>query len=213
MGTRWWGALVTVLLAWAFMLVAGLSYAQESMTLLAQKTGSAGAQQGRALATPVLSQHESGSYPGGYCAITALRMTLRLEGKRDPGADAVALGGSHPYTPGGGSSGGLLAARAQELGLPQARYTTTGSLADIKAQLNKGHAVLVGGEGRFRGTASDGWVWDHDYSAPGHWMTVVGYDAAKRLFTVNDPFRGARFTVTESDFQGFFTPRAPTAPG
>ncbi len=42
-------------------------------TLRALETGASGPTPGRAMATPVLCQHVSGSYPGGYCAITALR--------------------------------------------------------------------------------------------------------------------------------------------
>jgi hypothetical protein len=166
---------------------------------------------GRALATPVLCQHDSGSYPGGYCATTALRMALRLEGVPDPGADAVALGGAHPYTPGAGSSGSLLAARARELGLADARYTTSGSLDDVKRELARGHAVPIGGEGRFVGTYADGSgrVWDHAYVNGGHWMAAVGYDAANRRFVVNDPDRGARMYVNEADFARFFTPDGP----
>ena len=162
----------------------------------------------RALDTPVLNQHDSGSYPGGYCAITALRMTLRLEGKTDPGADAVAIEGAHPYSPGGGSSGSLLAARARELGLENARFTTTGSLDEIKGELARGHAVPIGGEGRFVGAYADGnrTVWDHTYGGSGHWMTVVGYDEARHSFIVNDPDRGARMLVAEADFTRFFAP-------
>lgn len=161
----------------------------------------------RALNTPILNQHTSGTYPGGYCAITALRMTLRLEGKNDPGADTVALGGAKPYTPGQGSSGALLAKRARELGLSNASFTTTGSLADVKRELAKGHAVPMGGLGRFRGTNVDnGSVWDHSYNGSGHWMTAVGWDEASKSFLVNDPDRGARFRVSESDFARFFAP-------
>lgn len=165
----------------------------------------------RSLGAPVLCQYDSGSYPGGYCAITALRMTLRLEGKHDPGADAVALQGSHPYSPGSGSSGSLLAARARELGLPGARYTTNGSLDDVKRELARGHAVPIGGEGRFVGTLADGSgrVWDHSYNGSGHWMAAVGYDEARRSFIVNDPDRGARMYVKEADFARFFAPDGP----
>lgn len=165
----------------------------------------------RALATPVLRQHDSGSYPGGYCATTALRMALRLEGLPDPGADSVALGGSHPYSPGSGSSGSLLAARARELGLSDASYTTGGTLDDVKAELARGHAVPIGGEGRFVGTYADGSgrIWDHSYRGGGHWMLAVGYDAANRRFIVNDPDRGARMFVDESAFARFFTPDGP----
>jgi LysM repeat protein/uncharacterized protein YvpB len=185
---------------------------RDTMKALDAKAGGTPAGSGRAMSTPVLNQHTSGSYPGGYCAITALRMTLRLEGKKDPGADSVALGGSRPYSPGNGSSGSLLAARAIELGLPNATYTTTGSLADIKAQLAKGHAVPIGGEGRFVGTYTDGrGTWDHSYRGGGHWMAVVGHDPATGNFIVNDPDRGARFSVTESDFRRFFTPDGPSS--
>jgi hypothetical protein len=71
--------------------------------------------------------------------------------------------------------------------------------------------VPIGGEGRFVGTYADGSgrVWDHSYRGGGHWMTAVGYDEARKSFVVNDPDRGARMYVKESDFARFFTPDGP----
>jgi hypothetical protein len=161
----------------------------------------------RGLAAPILCQHdEGGSYPGGYCAITALRMLLRLESIADPGPDAVALEGSHPYIPGQGSSGELLAARARELGLAEASFTVSGSLESVKAELRRGHVVPAGGEGLFRGTNAAGTSErTHTYGGSGHWMLVVCYDARTQRFIINDPDQGQRYWVSESDFQHFFS--------
>jgi hypothetical protein len=161
----------------------------------------------RALNAPLMNQHqEGGSYPGGYCAITALRMTLRLEGLDDPGPDAVALERAHPYHQGEGSSGALLAERACELGLAGASFTTSGSLDDVKSALASGHAVPIGGDGPFTGTNQDGSdPWEHNYGGSGHWMLAVGYEAETGRFIVNDPDTGRRLWVSEDDFRQFFS--------
>ena len=156
---------------------------------------------------PLMNQYNAGgTYPGGYCAITALRMLLRHLGIGDPGADAVALQGSRPYIPGQGSSGQLLAKRAQQLGIPSANYTTTGSTGDVKNSLARGKPVLTGGIGQFDGTFDGGCRESHNYAGSGHWMLTTGYDEGKRTFTVNDPATGRKIHVGENAYKRFFSP-------
>lgn len=157
--------------------------------------------QRRARTTPILDQQdEGGKFPGSYCMTTALRMVLRLEGLNDPGADAVALQGAKPFISSKvGSDIGLLARRARELGLPNATYTQgRGRLVDIVAMIDAGRAVVVGGTGLFVGKRADGTEWRHSYKK-GHYVVVVGYergaDGSVRTLVVNDPDRGARFTM------------------
>jgi len=163
-----------------------------------------------ALSTPLLNQHASGSYPGGYCAITSLRMVMLEEGMKDPGADTVALQGARPYIPGTGSDPSLLASRARELGLSSASFKNTGGLSDMKAMLDAGKPVMIGGEGTFQGTFEDGETYNRTYRSSGHWMVAVGYetDSAGNITSVilNDPDTGERLTSSKSQFLNFFAP-------
>jgi hypothetical protein len=160
------------------------------------------------LSTPLLDQYaEGGSYPYGYCGPTSLRMILRLEGLADPGADAVALKGAAPYTPGVGSSGAQLAARARELGLTGARFSETATLDAIATQIASGRPVMVAGDGWFSATKSDGTTKARSYDS-GHWLVVVGVarDASGHVtsVTLNDPDGGTRETMTAAAFKTFF---------
>lgn len=155
----------------------------------------------RARSTPILNQHTGGGkYPGSYCMTTALRMVLRLEGVHDPGADIVALRGARPFISAKvGSDIGLLARRARELGLSSATYTQgRGKLVDIVRMIDAGRAVVAGGVGLFVGKRPDGTEWRHSYKG-GHYVVVVGYergpDGRVKRLVVNDPDRGARFTM------------------
>lgn len=166
-----------------------------------------------ALQTPILNQHAAGgTYPAAYCGPTSLRMVLQQEGLADPGADGVALhdvpGLGPAYTPGNGSSGEILAARARELGLTGASFTTGGETQTITRSLDDGRPVMVSGIGTFNGTAADGSP--VSYTTGGHWMTVVGYtqrpDGSVDHYIVNDPNTGLRTNVTPADFNSFFSP-------
>lgn len=172
--------------------------------------------------TPTLEQHTAGgSFPWGYCAVTALRMVLRHEGLADPGADSIALtptaaSGRRAYTPGDGSAGAILAERARELGLTGATFRTDGDLAAIRRALDAGRPVPVGGIGPFDATRADGTPWSATYNGSGHWMVVVGHETYARpggstghRYQVNDPDTGERMTVDESDFNEFFSPGGP----
>lgn len=160
-------------------------------------------------ATPVLDQYASGSYPGGYCAPTSLRMVLRHEGLPDPGADAVALGGARPYRPGAGSDPSRLAARARELGLTGATFRSSGSLAAIGAAVDAGRSIPVGGVGPFSALREGGGVKARSYPA-GHWLVVTrcGRDAQGRVewISLNDPDGGLRVLMTRAEFLRFFSP-------
>lgn len=177
-----------------------------------------------ALSTPKLDQNTAGgSYPGGYCAITALRMILRREGIKDPGADNIALtsvpGYGQPYAPGQGSSGAVLAQRAKQLGLKGAAFTTTDNLDNISASLEAGRPVMVGGIGAFSGKfegAHDSARYGHfdagdrharRYDGSGHWILAVGVkkDSAGKVtdVIVNDPDTGGRMTMSRADFTNF----------
>jgi len=160
------------------------------------------------LDVPLMNQYTAGgSYPGGYCAITALRMLLRFMGIKDPGANTVALQGSRPYIPGSGSDGALLARRAQQLGIPTAKYTNTGTLKDVRDSVNNGKPTLHGGIGVFEGTATDGsGTYRHNYAGSGHWMTTTGYDNNNKTYVVNDPATGKKYNVSENAFLRFFSP-------
>ncbi len=161
----------------------------------------------RSRRAPVLDQYDSGSYPWGYCAPTSLRMALRLEGLADPGADAVALEGAAPYTPGSGSSGALVAVRARELGLTDARFSTTGSLTDVAESIGRGKPVLVGGDGWFAATLASGGRKERSYPA-GHWLLATGVERDEKgsvsRITLNDPDGGHRLTMTRAEFEAFF---------
>jgi len=160
------------------------------------------------LDVPTMNQYTAGgSYPWGYCAITALRMVLRHRGLSDPGADAVALYGARPYIPGAGSDGTRLARRARELGVSGARFTNTGSLDDVNKQLENGNPVPIGGIGYFSGRAVDGsGTHARRYDGSGHWMLAVGYQPDKGQYLVNDPDTGKRYYVSEYAFKNFFSP-------
>ncbi len=188
---------------------AGGSTAGGADTLVAStgQGGLSGSPKSKEINVPQMNQYTAGGkYPGGYCAITALRMLLRHLGIGDPGADAVALQGSRPYIPGQGSSGQLLARRAQELGIPGAKYTTNGSTSDIKNSLSRGKPVLTGGIGQFNGTFENGAPESHNYAGSGHWMLTTGYDNGNKTFTVNDPATGRKIHVGENAFKRFFSP-------
>lgn len=162
----------------------------------------------RARRTPLLNQwREGGSYPHGYCGPTALRMVLRLEGLSDPGADAVALRGARPYEPGVGSWGDRLGRRAAELGLPGARFTTTGRLSDVVRSLDDGRPVLMSGDGWFSARFEDGAPRARSYGA-GHYLVAVGYergaDGAVRTLVLNDSDTGRRLTMDVSAARRFF---------
>lgn len=163
----------------------------------------------RSRATPRLDQYAAGRHPWGYCGPTSLRMVLRLEGLTDPGADAVALGGAAPYTPGSGSDPARLAARATELGLTGAAFTSRGRLADVAASLGAGRPVMVAGEGPFSATLEGGGRKQRSYPA-GHWLVAVGHevDAEGRVTRIdlNDPDGGLRLSMTRAEFLRFFAP-------
>lgn len=176
------------------------------------------------MSTPLLDQNTAGgSYPGGYCAIAALRMVLRREGLKDPGADAIALthvpGYGQPYAPGQGSSGAILAQRAQQLGLKGASFTTTDNMDNITASIEAGRPVMVGGIGAFDGkfesahqsarygSFSAGEHQRRRYDGSGHWVLAVGVrkDGSGRVtdVIVNDPDTGGRMTMSRADFEEF----------
>ncbi len=161
----------------------------------------------RARATPLLDQYDSGTYPSGYCGPTALRMLLRREQLNDPGADAVALEGAHPYTHGSGSSLELLAERARELGLAGATATRSGSLDEVGTSVDHGRPVLVDGSGSYSAVRADGTRHARDYSE-GHYLVVTGVDrdATGKITAVhlNNPDGGARETMTPGAFADFF---------
>jgi hypothetical protein len=161
----------------------------------------------RARATPTLDQHDSGTYPSGYCGPTALRMLLRREGLNDPGADAVALEGAHPYHHGSGSSLDLLAERARELGLTGATATRSGSLDEVGASVDHGRPVIVDGNGYYSAVRDDGTKHARDYSE-GHYLVVTGVDrdASGKITAVylDNPDGGARETMTPAAFDDFF---------
>jgi hypothetical protein len=162
----------------------------------------------RSQRTPVMDQNTAGgTYPYGYCGITALRMVLENEGLPDPGADAVALQGAAPYIPGEGSSGTLLAERAQQLGLTGATFTSTGDLSSIESSVDLGRPVMVAGQGPFAATMSDGSAYTNDYP-DGHWLVVTGVnrDSSGNVTSLdlNDPNGGYRETMTPGQFADFF---------
>lgn len=185
---------------------------------------SAGSGMQGSLSTPRLDQNTAGgSYPGGYCAITALRMILRREGIQDPGADNIALthvpGYGQPYAPGQGSSGAILAQRAKGLGLKGAAFSTTDNMDNISASLEAGRPVMVGGIGAFNGkfeSAHSSARYGHfdagdrharRYDGSGHWILAVGVkkDSSGRVtdVIVNDPDTGGRMTMSRADFENF----------
>ena len=158
--------------------------------------------------TPLLDQDTAGgTYPWAYCGITSLRMVLQLENLPDPGADAVALQGAAPYTPGAGSDGGKLAVRAQQLGLTGAQFSETAGLSDIAASVANGRPVMVAGEGPYSAVEADGTVHARSYD-DGHWLVVVGVqrDASGQVtqVIVNNPDGGTRETMTVDAFHTFF---------
>jgi len=162
----------------------------------------------RSASTPSLDQNtQGGSYPWGYCGVTALRDVLHMEGLDDPGPDAVALQGAHPYIPGSGSDGTLLAERAQQLGLGGATFTTQGDLTSILASVDRGRPVILAGSGPFTATISDGTIKSRSYP-DGHYLVVTGSvrDANGKLtgIQLDDPDGGHKETMTVDAFHAFF---------
>lgn len=119
------------------------------------------------LTVPYLSQHQNSHNPGGSCNVTCIAMVLQFYGthvlpdvlyqwlirknlSRHSGYDLAYCFNNHTT-------------------LAVDRFTQSGSLAGIRANLDKGHPVIIHGY----------------FTTFGHIIVVTGYD--KHGFWVNDP--------------------------
>lgn len=171
------------------------------------------------LNVPLVDQYAMNSpNRGGYCGVASTMMAIAGKTGKLPVDihDAAALKefGDQMYLPGQGSSGALMAQTMREQGLP-ARYTTTGSQADIVKSLQAGQAVPLGIasiSGTVRedvqseryGALSAGDAHSHTYGPAGHWIAVTGFEGPAEnpsAFLVNDPDTGAKLRMTPAEIQ------------
>jgi uncharacterized protein YvpB len=117
---------------------------------------------------PYFNQYDNGISPGGSCQNTSVSMVLGYYGVQvSPDEISQKFGTQYAQTPSGAAS--VFNHYATQAGISQ-RMTghTDGSFDDLKAELDKGHPVVVNG-----------------YFTGGHVVTVTGYD--QKGYFVNDP--------------------------
>jgi uncharacterized protein YvpB len=117
---------------------------------------------------PYFNQYDNGISPGGSCQNTSVAMVLGYYGVNvSPDAISSRFGTQKAQTPGGAAE--VFNHYAAQAGISQ-RMTGhyDGSFDDLKAELDKGHPVVING-----------------YFTAGHVVTVTGYD--DNGYYVNDP--------------------------
>ena len=118
---------------------------------------------------PYFNQYDNGINPGGSCQNTSVAMALQHYGvKITPDTiSASSFGTSTAKSPSGAAR--VFNHYAARAGIPQ-RMTghTTGTFDDLKAELDKGHPVVING-----------------YFTAGHVVLVTGYDESG--YFANDP--------------------------
>ena len=167
--------------------------------------------------TPLIDQHRLNHERNwAFCGIASMIMVLKANGKNPPTqtrADIQKLA-QGIYITGTGTSGAGMAQRLRDNGLSNAEYTTTGTIDQIVATLDKGQPVPLGvthSEGTVVELGQGGSkryshlrVGDKHYktfSGSGHWLVVTSYEGDSKnpsSFTFHDPDVGGKLEVSRS---------------
>ncbi|MBI4871655.1 MAG: C39 family peptidase [Candidatus Riflebacteria bacterium] len=142
---------------------------------------------GSLLNMPLLNQNTAGgSYPGGYCGPTTVRMVMGYYGMRNTTADQIALGRYGPGTPmyrrGMGSTHEGMSSCLRHFGL-RTNLTYSHSLAALRSKVSEGHPVIINLHGNYG-----------PFSTEGHITVVVGFTRDGSAI-INDSAGGVRRTI------------------
>jgi hypothetical protein len=191
----------------------------QTWAALQQGGKSAGGSAGGAPRAPIVDQHALPHPRGGvFCGVATMAMALQGAGKSaDLGSRAGVQGLSEGmYIPGSGTSGAGMASNMRKRGLPNATYTTGGSMSGLVASLAKGKTVPMGFD-RMSGVVVDlprpstrypglreGARHDHTFGPSGHWALVVGFEGDAKnpsAFLIHDPDTGAKLRSSRAELE------------